>query len=359
MRVVRGPAAVVCAVLLSSCGSGSESPFVSDVAKPVQSVAYPGAQWETAPVPAAAGGQAELTAVSEQWFAGGEAAPGVKSVVVAHGGRIVFERTAPGVSTDDPTPSWSVAKSVLSAAVGVAVDRGIISLGDDGLHPSWPDDDPRSRITVADLLHMASGLDWGENWETGDPVRLFLDPRGAAAFAATKNLVSEPGRQFRYSSGDSSLLAGHLSRRLGGQGALERFVRDNVLSPIGVRDVRFDLDLTGEWTGAAGLNMSPRDFARFGHLFARGGRWNDERVVPQSWVEYSGTVGVPNSSYGAHWWVHTHPVTSADGLFGQVVMVDPSTTTVVVVTSRTGADFDNGKQLALRLTGLLSLTVEE
>ena len=359
MRVVRGPVAVVCAVLLSSCSTGSESPSVSDVAKPVQSIAYPGAQWETAPVPAAAGGEAELTAVSEQWFADGADAPGVKSVVVAHGGRIVFERTAPGVSTVDPTPSWSVAKSVLSAAVGVAVERGIISLGDDGLHPSWPADDPRSRITVADLLHMASGLDWGENWETGDPVRLFLDPRGAAAFAATKNLVAEPGRQFRYSSGDSSLLAGHLSRRLGGQGALERFVRDNVLSPIGVRDVRFDLDLTGEWTGAAGLNMSPRDFARFGHLFARGGRWNDEQVIPQSWVEYSGTVGVPNSSYGAHWWVHTHPVTSADGLFGQVVMVDPSTTTVVVVTSRTGADFDSGMQLALRLTGLMSLTAEE
>lgn len=358
MRVVRCSFTVVAAVLLGACGAGSESPFPSHDAQPEQSVAYPGAQWETAPVPAAAGGEAELTAVSEQWFGEGAPVPGVMSVVVAHGGRIVFERAAPGVDTGDPVPSWSVAKSVLGAAVGVAVDRGIITLEDDSLHPSWPAGDPRSRITVADLLHMASGLDWGENWETGDPVRLFLDPRGAAAFAATKELVAEPGRQFRYSSGDSSLLAGHLSRRLGGSGALEQFVRDNVLAPIGIRDVRFDLDLTGEWTGAAGLNMSPRDYARFGHLLARGGRWNDARVVPQSWVEYSATVGVPNSSYGAHWWVHTHPVFSADGLFGQVVMVDPSTTTVVVVTSRTGADFDEGKQLALRLTGLMSLTVE-
>ncbi|MGA1361379.1 MAG: serine hydrolase domain-containing protein [Ilumatobacteraceae bacterium] len=359
MRTVRRPVMVVCAALLTACGAGSESPLPTLDMEPVQAVAYPGAQWESAPVPAAAGGEAELVAVSEKWFGQDAPAPGVMSVVVAHRGRIVFERTAPGVSTSDAVPSWSVAKSVLGAAVGVAVDRGIVSLEDDSLHPSWPAGDPRSRITVAALLHMASGLDWGENWETGDPVRLFLDPRGAAAFAATKALVAEPGRQFRYSSGDSSLLAGHLSRRLGGQGALERFVRDNVLAPVGIREARFDLDLTGEWTGAAGLNMSPRDFARFGHLFARGGMWNDTRVVPQEWVEYSATVGVPNSTYGAHWWVHTHPVFSAEGLFGQVVMVDPSTTTVVVVTSRTGADFDSGMQLALRLTGLMSLTVEE
>lgn len=333
---------------------------MAEYERPQQEVEYPGDVWLTAPVPDVVGGEAELKAVSDPWFTEGAPDPGVMSVLVTHAGRIIFERNAPDASTDRPVPSWSVAKSILGAAVGVAVEKGIVSLDDASLNPAWPADDPRSRITVAHLLHMASGLKFNESWDPGeDAANLLTDPAGAAAHAAAQPLLAEPGTRFNYSSGDSALLASHLSRRLGGEKQLESFVRDNVLSPIGVTDVSFDLDAAGAWPGAVGLNMSARDYARFGLLFVRDGSWAGTQVIPSSWAGYSRTVGVAGSSYGAHWWMQTYPVFSADGLYGQLIVVDPSTTTVVVVTSRTGADFSSGAQLALRLTGTMSLTIAD
>lgn len=358
MRVVRVPVVLAGLILLASCGTGTESPSLTDDEQPLQEVEYPVDDWKTAPVPDVVGGEAELMSVSDPWFTGGAPDPGVMSVLVTHAGRVIFERNAPDARTDTPVPSWSVAKSVLGAAVGVAVEKGIISLDDASLNPAWPAGDPRSRITVAQLLHMASGLEFNESWDPGeDAARLLTHPAGAAAYAATKPLLSAPGTRFNYSSGDSALLAAHLSRRLGGEKLLESFVRDNVLAPIGVTKVSFDLDAAGDWPGAVGLNMSARDYARFGLLFVRDGSWAGTQVIPSSWAEYSRTVGVAGSSYGAHWWMQTYPVFSADGLYGQLIVVDPSTTTVVVVTSRTGADFSSGAQLALRLTGTMSLTI--
>jgi CubicO group peptidase (beta-lactamase class C family) len=348
---------VVACTLLVACGTGTESVGKpADELVPTFETVFPGSSWDEEVVPAVVGEQG-LTTLSDGWFGSGATVPGVLSLLVVHRGKVVFERTAPGVSTDAPTDSWSIAKSVLGAAIGIAIDRGIMSLDDDHLHSSWSDTDPRSAITVADLLHMASGLDWNEDWRAGDALRSLQDPSGSAAYAATKAVMDPPGTVFHYSSGNSSLLAAHLAERLGGADALETFVRREIFDPIGITTATFVRDASGVWPGSVGLRMSPHDYARFGLLLLNNGGWDGRQVVPGEWLEYARTEGIIGSTYGAHLWLHTWPVYSADGVYGQVVAMDPSTSTVVVVTSAEGASFERGLQLALQTVGAMTFVL--
>lgn len=354
-----GLCALTVMTVLPSCGTGTESVSQpADELVPTFDNVFPGSSWDMGVVPTAVGEQ-ELAARSDASFGPGAPTPGVLSLLVVHRGKVVFERTAPGISTDAPTDSWSIAKSVLGVTVGIAIDRGIIALDDDHLHSSWGDDDSRSRITVADLLHMASGLDWNEDWRAGDALRSLQVPSGAAAYAAAKAVTDPPGTVFHYSSGNSSLLAAHLATALGGGDTLEAFVRTEVFEPIGITSATFVHDASGVWPGSVGLRMSPRDYARFGLLLMSNGRWNDRQIVPADWLEYARTEAIIGSTYGAHLWLHTWPVYSADGVYGQVVAMDPSTSTVVVVTSAEGASFERGLQLALQTVGAMSFVLAD
>jgi CubicO group peptidase (beta-lactamase class C family) len=350
---------VAAAVLVSSCGRGTESAGdPADEQVPMFESVFPGATWDDGSIPEKVG-DSSLTELSDDWFGAPTSSPGVLSMLVVHEGKVIFERTADGVSTEEPTDSWSIAKSVLGAAVGIAVDRGTIALTDDHLHPSWTGSDPRSDITVADLLHMAGGLAWDEDWRAGDALNSLQDPVGAATFSAAKAAVNPPGTVFHYSSGNSSILAGYLASQLGGPDALESFVRREIFDPIGITTASFVRDGSGTWPGSVGLRMSPRDYARFGLLLLNDGRWGTEQVLPEGWLEYARTEGVLGSGYGAHLWLHTWPVYSADGVYGQVVAMNPATATVVVVTSEEGASFERGLQLALRAMGVMSFVLDD
>ena len=359
MGRVRIGLCMIATLLVSSCGQGTETSGIpADEQVPTFETVFPGARWDNGAIPAKVG-EDSLRTMSDDWFGTPSTSPGVMSLLVVHQGKVIFERTADGVSTDAPTDSWSIAKSVLGSAIGIAVDRGLIALTDDHLHPSWADDDPRSRITVADLLHMAGGLEWNEDWRAGDALNSLQAPVGSAAFSAAKAKVDPPGTVFHYSSGDSSILAAYLASRLGGPDALESFVRQRIFDPIGITTASFVRDGSGMWPGSVGLRMSPRDYARFGLLLLNDGRWGTEQVLPEGWIEYARTEGVLGSGYGAHLWLHTWPVYSADGVYGQVVAMNPATATVVVVTSEEGASFVSGLQLALRAMGEMSLVLDD
>src|SRR5690606_19225881 len=94
--------------------------------------------------------------------AGEDAIGEVSSIVVIHGGELVYERYNPAFDADTVHPSWSMAKTFTAAMVGLAVEDGLLSVDDDHLREEWAEDDPRSAITIEDLLHMASGLEWTE-----------------------------------------------------------------------------------------------------------------------------------------------------------------------------------------------------
>ena len=345
-------AVLVSVTVLTACGTGTET-FVAP--EETESVAeYPAEDWLRADV--AADIAEEFGTRSDKWFARTPADGGPKAALVVRGGRIVFERYADGFGESSVMPSFSVAKSILSVAVGIAIDRGIISLGDSGLHPAWTADDPRSTITVEDLLHMRSGLQWDEDFATGDPSRMLASPAGVADYAARKPLVAEPGSTFSYSTGVSAILASYLGRRLGGGTALAGFLRDNLFAPLGITSMNLMLDESGEWVGGIGADATVRDWARFGLMVRNGGTWDGEPIVSSGWLDYSRRSKELDGVYLAHWWRLSSTSLAAVGLHGQAIIVDESLDAVVVIAYGDAPDEDEGLQLGLQLLGALALS---
>lgn len=339
-------------VVLASCGTGTES--VTELPEPVAAVAvFPGSDWEDGTVPDAVA--ADLAERAGAVFARGPGEGGPKAALVINGGRVVFERYADGFDASSVMPSFSVAKSVLSVAVGMAIDRGVITLADTGLHPSWAAGDPRASISVEDALHMRSGLAWDEDFVEGDPSRMLGSTTGVADYAAQKKLTTEPGSTFAYSTGTSAILAAHLNDRLGGGTSLVDFMQENLFRPLGITSMTPLLDRSGQWVGGIGADATVRDWARFGWMVRNGGMWGDERIVSAEWLDYSRRSKELDGVYLAHWWRLSSTSLAAVGLHGQAVIVDESLDSVVVIAYGDAPDEDEGLQLGLQLLGAVAL----
>jgi CubicO group peptidase (beta-lactamase class C family) len=182
-----------------------------------------------------------------------------RALVVVRHGRIVAERYADGVDPEQLHPSYSMAKGVTSALVGIAIDRGLLA----GTHErvcSYYDawdcddaDDPRSRITVDHLMNLTSGLQWHEDWSEGasgvnDVLIGFGDLVG---HALSKPAEHEPGEVMRYSTGDPALLTGVLQGATG-QTAFA-FAQDELFGPLGITDATWSSDAEGRTTTYADL----------------------------------------------------------------------------------------------------------
>lgn len=354
MRRLAGAARSLClVVLLASCGTGTET--LTEPVEPVTAEAvFPGTEWEPGTVTDDVA--ADLASRAAVVFARGPGEGGPKAALVIKGGRVVFERYADGFGESSVMPSFSVAKSVLSVAVGMAVDRGVITLADAGLHPSWPAGDPRASITVEDMLHMRSGLAWDEDFVDGDPARMLASPAGVADYAARKELVTGPGSTFAYSTGTSAILAAHLNEKLGGGTALVDFLQENLFRPLGITSMTPLLDRSGRWVGGIGADATVRDWARFGWMVRNGGTWEGRRIVSTGWLDYSRRSKELDGVYLAHWWRLSSTSLAAVGLHGQAIIVDESLDSVVVIAYGDAPDEDEGLQLGLQLLGAVALS---
>ena len=272
------------------------------------------------------------------------------AVLVAHRGRLVAERYAPGIDATTPLLSWSAAKSVTAALVGVAVREGRLELSAPAPVPEWRGpDDPRGRITVDQLLRMSSGLAFDEHYgATNDVSRMLFEAPDAGAFAARFPLAHEPDAFWSYSSGTSNILARILRDAFGGDlEAMVRWSREAFFHPAGMRGVIFETDASGSFVGSSLLYATGRDWARFGQLHLDDGVANGRRLLPEGFSRYVGTPTpkAPEGRYGAGWWTNggdpfdptkrTWPTIPRDayaarGMSGQYVVVIPSADLVVV-----------------------------
>ena len=301
---------------------------------------FPGAEWETGPLPAGVD-EAELDAAVTTAFGAADNEASVRSVVAVVAGKIVYERYHPLDDAATIFPSWSVAKSFASAVIGLLSGDGKLDLQAPAPVEQWAAaDDPRHAITIEDMLHMASGLDWTEEYSAGGRPRQMFAAPNAADFVAELPLVNEPGSTFAYSTGTSALLAGIITDTLGGPDATDTYVHERLLDPIGITTTEFQRDPGGVWLGGLGADHTARDFARFGLLYLHDGVWAGTRILPEGWVDYTKTPSPANPVYGAHWWM-LHPDSfEARGLFGQIILVSPLHDLVLVITTAQGGDAD-------------------
>ena len=228
------------------------------------------------------------------------------AVVVVHDGQIVAERYAPGKHVDMPLPGWSVAKSVLNALTGVLVDEGRLQLDRRELLPQWRGPDPRSEITLEDLLRMRSGLRFSEQY--GNPwsnvLRMLYLSHDMAGYAASRPLGAQPGTHWQYSSGTTNILS-CITRRAVGEADYHGWPTRALFDRIGMTSAVLEPDPAGTFVCSSYMTATARDWARFGQLYADGGRWRGERILSDNWMRFTTTPSLqsPDGRYGAHWWL--------------------------------------------------------
>jgi CubicO group peptidase (beta-lactamase class C family) len=232
-----------------------------------------------------------------------------RAVVVVYKGRIIAERYAKGFDANTRLLSWSMAKSVTNAMIGVLVKQGKLDIHLPAPVPEWKGAaDPRGKISTDDLLRMSSGLSFDETYGAfGDVTDMLFVQHDAAHRAASTSLESDGGEAvWSYSSGDTNILARIVREVIGDDAVYHRFPSREIFGPIGAYSAVFETDPSGTFVGSSFVYMTARDWARFGLLYLNDGEWFGAQILPKGWVEYSCelTPGTPLGEYGAQWWLN-------------------------------------------------------
>lgn len=261
--------------------------------------------------------------------------------VAVQGGRIVAERYGPGTGATTTLTSWSVAKSITQAAVGIAVGDGRVDIDAIPAAPEWADpDDPRHAISLRHLMAMRSGLTFEENYVDASHCLEMLFGEGAgdmAHYAASQPLAAPVDTTFNYSSGSTNIVSRAVSQAYDAdEAATAALLHARLFGPLGMTTAQPKFDGAGTWVGSSYVYATARDFARFGLLYARDGVWEGERILPEGWVDLARTATSADAEsdqfYGSGWWVwgDDHGTFSAQGYEGQLVAVVPDLDLVLV-----------------------------
>ncbi|HEY8446329.1 MAG TPA: serine hydrolase [Thermomicrobiales bacterium] len=265
--------------------------------------------------------------------------PHVTGLVVVRHGYIVHERYfGDSYGRDDPVNVRSITKSVIGTLIGIAVAEGKLKL-DQTLGELIPDRippeaDPRTReITVRHLLTMTSG--WA--WDIGTDYQRLIASDDWARLTLSLPVVYEPGTFYAYNTGGSHLLSIILSEVTGQDTA--DYAQEKLFDPLGIPRPSWQRSPQGKVSGGFGLELTPRDMAKLGELYLNEGRWDDQRIVPASYIRHAISVKSSGDStggaqYGYQWWVTNtdgYHAAFALGFGGQYVYIVPDLDLTVVI----------------------------
>ncbi|MEM7214245.1 MAG: serine hydrolase [Pseudomonadota bacterium] len=300
--------------------------------------------WEEAPEPlpeafTAAGSERNLS----EWLE--ESA--TTSLLVIQDGKIAHESYYLGTEKDDLRVSWSVAKSFLSAAFGIAVGEGKIDL--DKPVEDYVSEFANSNyagVTVRNVLNMASGVKFNEDyldfWSDINKMGRVLALGGSMDDFALglEGRERDQGVARQYVSIDTHVLAMVLRAATGEK--LPAYLAAKIITPLGFsRQPYYLTDSEGNAFALGGLNVTTRDYARFGQMFLDNGKWQGKQVIPAGWVVASTITSAPPAAvddrfnYGYQWWIPSKSVENggdfmARGIYGQFIYINPRTRTVIV-----------------------------
>lgn len=246
----------------------------------------------------------------------------------------------------------SASKSMMSALVGIAIDRGDLPGTDATLAELLPHrnitDERKAAITLENVLRMQSGFEWEEDVSYWDPRNDAINVESTddwVAYLLAKPIAVEQGTVFRYNSIGTQLLSEIVTTATGMP--LDKFAEEQLFGPIGISDYFWKTAPEGFKDVSGGIYMKPRDVARFALLFERNGTWNGQQIVSSDWVRRSAAPYVPDSSpgspdsetgYGLQWWIFRHSNGDAPDMYGawgwggQFCLIVPDLNIVAVFT---------------------------
>lgn len=268
------------------------------------------------------------------------ALPRLHSLLVSWRGDLVLEYYGKGFGPARHANVKSVSKSILSALVGIAIERRLIPSIDTPLARYFPqlleDPDARKRaITIEHLLAMQSGLESTSFDNYGPWVR----SRNWVQFVLTRPMIADPGTTMEYSTGNTHVLSAVLTRAT--RRSTHRFAQEALGNPLGIAIARWPRDPQGVYFGGNDMLLTPRQMVRFGELYRARGRWKGRQVVPAAWVEASCVPRGrsrfnPDQQYGYGWWTRTfgdRESCFAWGFGGQYIFLFRDLDLVVATTS--------------------------
>jgi CubicO group peptidase (beta-lactamase class C family) len=272
-------------------------------------------------------------------------ASGTTAFLVVDDNKVLYEKYFNGYNGRSLNTSFSMAKSLASALVGIAIDEGYIRSVDEPITNYIPEllkNDKRfESITIRNLLTMSSGIKYEEGgtlpWgEKADDTKTYYSTN-LRKLALNCRIEGKPGEYFEYNN-YNPLLVGLILERATGM-PVSRFMEEKVWKPMGMEaDASWSLDSNkdGFEKMESGVNARARDFARFGMLFAKEGNWRGKQLISRGWVEEStqpDTSTDPSQDYQYFWWVSTPDGKyhfSAQGNYGQYIYVAPEKDLVIV-----------------------------
>jgi CubicO group peptidase (beta-lactamase class C family) len=270
----------------------------------------------------------------------GTGLPRLHSLLVSHHGELILERYFHGTRAASMENVKSASKSIISALVGIALERHLISGVTAPIAPYFselaqPKTDPMKRkITVADLLTMRSGLRTTSNRYYG----AWVASPNWVQHILTRPMELEPGEDMIYSTGNTHLLSAILTKVSGKD--TWQFAQEAFAKPLGIAIPQWPRDPQGVYFGGNDMLLTPRDMVKIGELYLHGGKFKDRQIVPAAWVQ---ETCIPRTQspfsgqlYGYGWWigqVHGFETCFAWGFGGQYIFVVPALDTVIISTS--------------------------
>ncbi len=271
----------------------------------------------------------------------------VTSLLVLKDGAIVHESYRQGTGPDDLRISWSIAKSFLSALMGTVVAEGAIASLDDPVTQYAPQliGGAYDGVSVRQVLTMTSGVlfdeDYLDFWSDIQRMGRVLALGGTMDdFAASiTQSFAAPGTDWQYTSIDTHVL-GMVIRGATGRPITE-LMQERIIAPLGLEQSPFYVtDGVGVAFVLGGLNLTTRDYARFGQMILQGGEWNGQQIVPADWIEVSTRPQAPTGpdelGYGYQWWMPKGMRPGeyhGRGIYGQYLYIDNQNGVVIVSTA--------------------------
>lgn len=297
-------------------------------------------------------GRIETAAIVEEIFATGP----IKSFMLQRDGELLIEAHRMGMRADRTTNVKSVAKSIVSLLVGIAIEQGYLTGVRQPIGDFFPDyferrpDPDKASITIQDLLTMRAGLTSTSIHNYG---RWVLSDNWVE-FALEQPLVGRPGGEMIYSTGSTHLLSVILTRATGM--STREFAGLYLFGPLDITVGGWDRDPQGYYMGGNNMALSPSALLKLGTMVMNGGVYDGKRIVPRAWIEESMRIYTRSRfnpyDYGYLWWqreLDGYTVQFAWGNDGQFLLMIPALETVVAIASRSGASNTQSRASRRRL----------
>lgn len=266
----------------------------------------------------------------------------VGGLIAIHNNKIILEEYADGFDENTLWTSYSVAKSISSMLVGVALKNGDIKSMDDKLEMYIPEFKGKDygQVSVEQLLTMTSGIAWNEDYvdPNSDVAQMYQKPcEGDEAHILTYmkdlKLTHKPGKVWNYSTGETDLV-GILVQKASGK-SLGEYLSEHIWKPYGMQSCAYWLadECSNLNIGGSGLSASLRDYARLGLLMLNDGQIKGKSIFAEEWLENATkalySTNQDGGGYGYLWWRNADGSYMAQGIFGQMLYINPDKNLII------------------------------